>query len=138
MVETPSVAHEVNYAARILLFILRLGAAQRVIRGLLNGNVPEQFNLRPVRLLVIIHADDFEAPLAGRGLVAQVFAGHGKQFPAFVLVNRDSAGFTSWVVRVFTSTKHTMSSCQPIRSISPRRLGVRKLRATMVYPCLRR
>ena len=34
-----------------------------------------------------------------------------------------SAGFTSCVATVFTSTKHRVSSCQPIKSISPRRLG---------------
>jgi hypothetical protein len=38
-------------------------------------------------LLVIIHADDFEALLARGRQMAEVFASHGKEFPAFVAIH---------------------------------------------------
>ena len=38
-------------------------------------------------MLVIIHADDFEAPLARGRQMAQAFASHRKEFPAFVAIH---------------------------------------------------
>jgi hypothetical protein len=51
------------------------------------GNVLEQVNLRPAGLLVIVHADHFEAPLARIRQVAQVFPGNGKKFMPFVAIH---------------------------------------------------
>ena len=70
--------------------------------------------------------------------MAQIFAGDGKQFAAFLPVHCGFGG-----LHVMRGAGLDLDEAQnlvvpAIRSISPRRLGERKLRATMVYPCLRR
>lgn len=53
----------------------------------LGRNVPEQFDLRLVRVLLVVHAQNVETPWAGRRQVAQVFTGDGKELTAFLPVN---------------------------------------------------
>ena len=48
----------------------------------LDRNVPEQFDLWPSCSRLVIHADDFEAPRAGRRQVTEVLASHSKEFAA--------------------------------------------------------
>src|SRR4029078_9110707 len=58
----------------------------------LEVNVAEQFDLRLPGWLIVVHADDFEAPRAGSRQMAQVFPGDGHQFTALVPINRGSGG----------------------------------------------
>src|SRR6185312_14070757 len=58
----------------------------------LEVNVPEQFDLRLAGGVIVVHADDFEAPRAGRRQMTQVFTGDCDKFPALIPINGGFGG----------------------------------------------
>ncbi len=100
--------------------------------------VLEQLECGTAGISIIIHADYIEAPLRICRSMTQIFSCHRRERSLLIAVHRGFRGFNAAAGASLYFDEAQDVFCHAMRSISPRRSGERKFRATITYPSLRR